>query len=113
MGGSASGSWGSGGRRWSGSWSGGSDWEMMEWMMGMMASMKGKGKGWSSGSSGKFVIDESGGILGEFVGIIKSFNEATCYGFIECDDIKNMGYQDVFLHGDQKRGYQVGHKVKF
>merc|ERR1719436_1418064 len=85
---------------------------MMEWMMGMMYSMKGKGKG-KGGSNGKFVIDESGGVLGEFVGTIKSFNENKCYGFIECDDIKAQGYQDVFLHGDQKRAYQVGHKVKF
>merc|ERR1719191_844986 len=74
----------------------------------------GKGKGWSgSGSSGKFKIDESGGVLGEYVGSIKSFNDRSGYGFIDSDDIKSMGYQDVFLHGDMKKGYEIGQKVKF
>mmetsp|Transcript_118138 Transcript_118138/g.329407 ORF Transcript_118138/g.329407 Transcript_118138/m.329407 type:complete len:158 (-) Transcript_118138:98-571(-) len=99
--------------KWSGKWDG-EDGELMKIVMGKVGYMKGYGKkGKGKGSSGKFQIDDSGGILGEFLGTIKSFNDWKCYGFIECDDIKAQGYQDVFLHGDQKRGYQVGHKVKF
>merc|ERR1719401_368650 len=84
-----------------------------------MSEMKGKGKGkgggWGYGptSSGKFTVDESGGVLGEFVGTIKNYNAWKCYGFIECDDLKPQGYEDIFLHGDMIKGYKVGHKVKF
>merc|ERR1719323_1706849 len=69
----------------------------------------GKGGGWQSQKK----RDEGGGELGEFLGTIKSFNDKTWYGFIECDDVKALGHQDIFLHGDDKKGYQVGHKVRF
>merc|ERR1712107_368891 len=93
---------------------GGSNDEMWYWMMDMMQQMKGKGKGKGGwGKSGNFTVDESGGVLGEFIGTIKSFSDWKCYGFFECDDLKPHGYQDVFLHGDMKKGYQVGHTVKF
>merc|ERR1711924_298771 len=59
----------------------------------------------------KFKIDKSGGELGEFTGTIKSFAWKTNYGFIECPELKEYG--DVFLHGDMKKGYQQGQKVKF
>merc|ERR1719159_1206194 len=46
----------------------------------------GTGKGWGgSGSSGKFKIDESGGVLGEYTGTIKSFSDRSGYGFIDSD----------------------------
>merc|ERR1712107_56270 len=73
---------------------------------------KGSGGGWSGGS-GKttFKVDTSGGELGEFVGTIKSFSPTKFWGFIECPDLKQYG--DVFLHGDMKKGYKQGQKVKF
>mmetsp|Transcript_47993 Transcript_47993/g.138206 ORF Transcript_47993/g.138206 Transcript_47993/m.138206 type:complete len:167 (-) Transcript_47993:287-787(-) len=96
---------------------GGND-DMMSMLMNMVAQMKGGkgkggkgGKGWSS--SGKFQVDESGGVLGEFTGTIRSFNDWKCYGFIDCDDLKAKGYDSVFLHGDMKKGYRQGHTVKF
>jgi len=63
------------------------------------------------GGGGGFKVDRSGGELGEFVGTIKSFGWKTNYGFIECPELKEYG--DVFLHGDMKKGYQQGQKVKF
>merc|ERR1719393_976745 len=74
------------------------------------------GKGWGGkGASpyGKFHIDESGGVLGEFTGTIKSFGEWKGFGFIESAELQAMGYKDAFLHGEMKKGYQVGHTVKF
>jgi len=79
----------------------------------------GGAKGWGKGQPRE--VDESGGVLGEFTGTIKSFVDSKWYGFIECPEVQALGHQDagapgkqdVFLHGDQKRGYQVGHKVKF
>merc|ERR1712166_1614060 len=62
---------------------------------------KGGGK-WNN--KGKFKVDKSGGELGEFTGTINS------YGFIECEE---AGQGDIFLHGDEKKGYQPGHTVKF
>jgi len=52
-------------------------------------------------------------VLGEFKGQIKSFADNNGYGFIDCPEIKAMGYQDVYLHGNQKKGYKVGQMVKF
>mmetsp|Transcript_78369 Transcript_78369/g.254615 ORF Transcript_78369/g.254615 Transcript_78369/m.254615 type:complete len:99 (-) Transcript_78369:104-400(-) len=78
----------------------------------MMSGGGGWGGGWGGGTS-NYKIDESGGVLGEFMGEIKSFNEMTGYGFISCAGLTTTGYKDIFLHGDQKKGYQVGHKVKF
>jgi len=73
------------------------------------------GKGsWTSGGggggSGGFKVDKSGGELGEFLGTIKSFGDQKNYGFIECPE---AGQGDIFLHGDMKKGYQQGQKVKF
>merc|ERR1719253_539006 len=74
----------------------------------------GGGKGsWGKGGGswgGNFKVDKSGGELGEFTGTIKRFFEKHNYGFIECAEI---GQGDVFLHGDMKKGYQEGMKVKF
>jgi len=95
---------------------------MLMKMMGKEGGGKGKGydkggsKRWGKGgfqSSGTYKIDDSGGELGEFIGTIKSFGEKKNYGFIECADITAVGYGDVFLHGDMKKGYQQGQKVKF
>eukprot|EP00929_Paragymnodinium_shiwhaense_P002710 TRINITY_DN1029_c0_g2_i1.p1 TRINITY_DN1029_c0_g2~~TRINITY_DN1029_c0_g2_i1.p1 ORF type:complete len:140 (-),score=59.21 TRINITY_DN1029_c0_g2_i1:226-645(-) len=101
---------------------------MMNMMMmkGMMGGGKGKGweggKGWGKdkgkpargpGSWGPYKCDDSGGILGEYVGTVKSFNARTGYGFIESPDIQAMGYRDVFMHGDMRKEFDTGDKVKF
>lgn len=95
------------------------DWQMMQ-MMQMMKGMKG---GWGKGDWGKGGKswhqdsgkpgDESGGILGEFMGTVKSFSEKGGYGFIECEQIKALHGKDVFLHHDQLKGHKVGHTVTF
>merc|ERR1719424_1093244 len=78
----------------------------------------GGGKGGASWGKGggnwnqqkKFKVDKSGGELGEFTGTIKSFGDMKNYGFIECAE---AGQGDIFLHGDEKKGYRQGHSVKF
>jgi len=118
-GGKGKGKWSSNGNKWSGSWKGGSGSDMMGFVMGMMAQMmKGKGKGGKGGygrpkisTNGKFVVDDSGGVLGEFVGTIRSFRDV--WGFIDCPDLVPLGHKDAFLHGDMKKNFQVGQKVKF
>jgi len=85
-------------------------WQMMQ-MMQWYGKGKGGGKGWSGPST--FKVDESGGVLGEFTGTIKSFADGTGYGFIECEQIKAEYNKDIFLHRDHKKGYQVGNTVKF
>lgn len=76
---------------------------------------KGGGKGWGNDggwqSKNEFKVDKSGGELGEFTGTIKSFVNMKNYGFIQCAELAEYG--DVFLHGDMKKGYAEGHKVKF
>eukprot|EP00930_Biecheleria_cincta_P071778 TRINITY_DN59243_c0_g1_i1.p1 TRINITY_DN59243_c0_g1~~TRINITY_DN59243_c0_g1_i1.p1 ORF type:complete len:162 (-),score=41.27 TRINITY_DN59243_c0_g1_i1:79-564(-) len=70
------------------------------------------GKGGGGGSWPKpCEKDTSGGILGEFVGTIKS--KGNKYGFIVSDDTTAMGYSDVFCMWDEIKGYKAGHKVKF
>lgn len=77
-------------------------------MMVPVEMLMGKG-GW--GYSGTFKVDRSGGELGEHTGTIKSFGYSKNYGFIECAELAEHG--DVFLHGDEKKGYQQGQIVKF
>jgi len=102
--------------KWDSSYGGKGD--MMSMMWDMLTGGKGKGKSWGKGK-GKgggqktFQADESGGVLGEFTGTIKSFVDKNYYGFIECPQLQAMGYQDAFLHGDEKKGYRVGHTIKF
>merc|ERR1719341_1007381 len=57
--------------------------------------------------------DELGEHLGDFKGRIKSYSEKNKYGFIECEEIAAMGYQDVFLHADDKCGYRTEEIVSF
>jgi len=65
------------------------------------------------GQEQKFQVDDSGGVLGEFTGTIKSFGYQKNYGFITCDELTEHGYGDIFLHGEQKKGYREGQVVKF
>merc|ERR1711865_1161805 len=71
---------------------------------------KGSWKGESKGKGG----GKSEELLGNFVGIIKSFNAKSGYGFIECEDLSNLGCnKDVFLLHKEFEGYEVGAWVKF
>merc|ERR1712196_254157 len=90
-------------------------------MQAMMAAMGGcaGGKGGDKGgmgmkrplSTGKPGVQQD---LGMMAGTIKSFNEANGYGFIECPDLKQQGYNnDVFLHHAQATGFCVGQQVVF
>lgn len=56
---------------------------------------------------------EIGPHLGDFTGRIKSFSDKSGYGFIECPEVAALGYQDVFLHADDKCGYKIGEIVTF
>jgi len=58
-------------------------------------------------------VEEVGEFLGNFKGRIKSFVDAKRYGFIECPEIQQMGYQDVFLHAEDKWGHKVDEVVAF
>merc|ERR1719440_992155 len=80
---------------------------MMQTFMELM--MGGAGGSW--GGSKTFKVDSTGGELGEHIGTIKSFGWKNNYGFITCPELAEYG--DVFLHGDEKKGYQQGQKVKF
>lgn len=53
-------------------------------------------------------------VLGTFQGVIKSFNHAeNGYGFIDCPELKSGGYNDVFLHREQRGEFDVGSEVVF
>lgn len=85
--------------------------EMLEMAKQLYPNKQGrKGSGKKTESRG---ADESGGILGQFCGTLKSFADSTGYGFIECADLQVMGFPDVFLHHSQKQHYNVGDAVYF
>mmetsp|Transcript_83590 Transcript_83590/g.259710 ORF Transcript_83590/g.259710 Transcript_83590/m.259710 type:complete len:103 (-) Transcript_83590:63-371(-) len=52
--------------------------------------------------------------LGNFVGIIKSFNPKSGYGFITCEELQELGFSnDCFLHHQQMGDCSVGQEVGF
>lgn len=52
-------------------------------------------------------------ILGEFYGIIKSYNPEKGFGFIVSDALKSQHEGDVFLHSKYISNFVVGQEVKF
>ncbi len=54
----------------------------------LLSGLKGNLKGEYANKGGR---DDAGGELGQFVGTIKSFNDMSGYGFIDCPEIKEMG----------------------
>lgn len=71
----------------------------------------GGGKG--GGGKGAGQVEESQ-IIGQFLGVIKSFSPQSGYGFMTCPDLYKLGYHnDVFLHHMQLSGHQVGVQVLF
>merc|ERR1719305_236893 len=107
------------------SWGKGDGWGQEDgWGKGDMMSWR--GVGWDIG---KGYMDKSGmkgckGMkkggepdvveeLGEGFGVIKSFNAANGYGFIDCPEMKVLGYEDVFVHMAQIGRFQAGDQVVF
>lgn len=84
--------------------------EMLEIAQRLSPNKRFKGSGKKTDGRGP---DESGGILGQFCGSIKSFADCTGYGFIECADLQTMGFPDVFLHHSQKQHFNAGDAVYF
>jgi len=82
---------------------------------------KGKGeKGGGKGEKGKGEKGEKGERPGKptatgrmFSGILKSFNTSSNYGFIDCKEIMDEFGKDVFVHGMELSGYDVGDTVEF
>jgi len=118
-------SWGCGGG-WGGGWDDG--WGMKGGKMGMKGGWDawGCGKGGKDGGYGKdggFCKGKGkksgGGVLpttpsGEtFVGIIKSFNEKTGYGFISCEEVTAKYGGDCFCAKKFLGDHQVGDMVEF
>merc|ERR1712086_189868 len=54
-----------------------------------------------------------GEILGEYLGVIKSYNPEKCFGFIACDTLRAEYDGDVFLSQKHVGDFQVGGEVKF
>merc|ERR1712176_1500462 len=53
-------------------------------------------------------------VLGQFLGIIKSFNSKNGFGFISCEALQQQGYtNDVYLHHNQVGGFQPGQTIMF
>eukprot|EP00929_Paragymnodinium_shiwhaense_P019894 TRINITY_DN13424_c0_g3_i2.p1 TRINITY_DN13424_c0_g3~~TRINITY_DN13424_c0_g3_i2.p1 ORF type:complete len:1177 (+),score=287.72 TRINITY_DN13424_c0_g3_i2:100-3630(+) len=51
---------------------------------------------------------------GVFKGVIRTFSEQNGYGFVECEQMKAMGFSsDAFLHSSQAQGFAVGASVMF
>eukprot|EP00755_Sulcionema_specki_P037390 Sspe_Gene.22907::Locus_8800_Transcript_1_1_Confidence_1.000_Length_927::g.22907::m.22907 len=49
----------------------------------------------------------------KLLGVIKSFNEDTGFGFIRCTQTHKMFKRDVFLHKAQAMGLAIGQQVEF
>lgn len=86
----------------------------------MMAALFGGKDGGKDGKKGKKRDGPMPGkpdeheVVGEFQGVIKSFNPKSGYGFISCPDLKEVGCpNDVFLHHQQLGGFEVGSTVQF
>mmetsp|Transcript_69746 Transcript_69746/g.199896 ORF Transcript_69746/g.199896 Transcript_69746/m.199896 type:complete len:212 (-) Transcript_69746:164-799(-) len=122
-GGRTGGSGGGGG----GGWGGGGDdgWMQKGAMMMMMKGkgmvppwmMKGKDKGMGKGGKDGFGKGKKGKgeetPLGNFSGVVKSYNEKNGYGFIDCAEVKQEHGSDVFLHSSDKGSFNVGDHVAF
>jgi cold shock CspA family protein len=76
-------------------------------------SAKSEPKGGKSGKSSEKGHPDVQETLGQYIGTIKSFSEKNGYGFIECQEVKDAGYNDVFLHHAQLMDFKQGDQVLF
>lgn len=98
-----------------GAWGWGGEW----WVYGPQSCSKGskgskgsgRGKNWAGGGSGPRGKPTPTGQA--YTGVIRSFNEANRYGFIECEEVKAEYGFDAFLHGKELCGQAVGDTVYF
>merc|ERR1712228_817488 len=82
------------------------------------------GKGWEGGKAGKAgkpdappTSEEVEGVTNvRWNGTLKSFNEGSGFGFIDCGELKDMYGNDVFVHRLQVEGHftpVTGMKLSF
>merc|ERR1719491_1073125 len=93
------------------------------WGAGDKGFGKGEMKGYGKGDKGLAKGSDKGKsthvgpniaeVLGQSIGVIKSFSEKNGYGFIDCPEVKDMGYQDVFMHHQQMGNFKDGDEVVF
>merc|ERR1719350_1242247 len=74
---------------------------------------KDKGQGKDKGGGEARQPNNQATPLGDFMGVIKSFNPNNGYGFIDCPDLKAIYFHDVFLHHQQLGEFSVGDTVQF
>eukprot|EP00434_Breviolum_minutum_P000914 symbB.v1.2.000804.t1/scaffold44.1/size390916/17 len=65
------------------------------------------------GLQGKHASPLNQEVLGEFYGIVKSYNPEKGFGFIVCDALKSQHDGDVYLHSRHIGDFKVGQEVKF
>ncbi|CAK9034728.1 unnamed protein product [Durusdinium trenchii] len=65
------------------------------------------------GLQGKHAAPINQEVLGEFYGIVKSYNPEKGFGFIVCDALKHQHDGDVYLHSRHIGDFKVGQEVKF
>lgn len=74
---------------------------------------KGAGKGGEKGKQQTNIGPNVAEVLGQSIGTIKSFSDKNGYGFIDSPEVKELGYQDVFIHHQQMGNFKVGDEVVF
>merc|ERR1719295_1801226 len=83
-------------------------------MEGIMMAMKGGGKGKMGPTAGPARnFDNVEVVADNLVGIIKSFNPLSGYGFIENAEVKAQYGGDAFLHHGQVEEFGIGDQVVF
>lgn len=86
---------------------------VVSWQPGAVAAVQ-KRKAVSAANGGASAGPDIQMELGRMVGLIKSFNASTGYGFIQCPKLQQLGYtNDAFLHHEQLGSFDVGAEVAF
>lgn len=74
---------------------------------------KGKGKGTWELKKGQGEVPDDAEMLGVFTGTVKSFSFMKGYGFVECEELKSLYGNDVFVQGDDIGSFEQGAAVGF
>jgi len=108
--GAAKGGWNCNTNAWSTDWDSSGSWASSSGIVvpGAAAAAKGKGgQGWGKNPQvGKQTADDAGNGLKDkrHEGFVKSFNEKSGFGFIACEELKEVYGNDVFMHHKQFPG---------